>query len=80
MWMSPIRSGLVDQKMNDYEGSMVDWHNFLNGTKTYYGVDMSVFTKPYGEEQQKYYLQVGVVNHYTFILDEIDNRSFLPFL
>ncbi|KAL8502948.1 hypothetical protein ACS0TY_021899 [Phlomoides rotata] len=63
MWMSPIRSGLVDQKMNDYEGSMVDWHNFLNGTKTYYGVDMGVFTKPYGEEQQKYYLQTSIWNN-----------------
>lgn len=67
MWMSPIRTGLVDQKMNDYEGSMDDWHNFLAGTKTYYGVDMSVFTKPYSEEQQKYYLQVGVVNTFIFL-------------
>lgn len=46
--------------MNDYEGSMDDWRYFLNETKNYYGVDMSCLTKPYSEEQKKYYLKVGV--------------------
>lgn len=58
MWMAPIRSGLVDQKKNDYEGSMNDWLCFVNETKNDYGVDMSVLTKPFSEEQRKYYLQV----------------------
>ncbi|CAL5443214.1 unnamed protein product [Camellia sinensis] len=57
MWLAPIRSGLTNQKMSDYEGSMDDWFYFLDQTKTYYGVDMSVLTKPFAEEQKKYYLQ-----------------------
>lgn len=57
--MAPIRSGLVDQKMKDYDGAMEDWYNFINETKSYYGVDMSVLTKPFDGEQKKYYLQVG---------------------
>lgn len=61
MWLAPIRSGLGDQKKGDYEGAMDDWFCFLGETKTYYGVDMSVLTKPYSEEQKKYYLQVSAI-------------------
>ncbi|KAI8023555.1 Protein arginine N-methyltransferase PRMT10 [Camellia lanceoleosa] len=63
MWLAPIRSGLGDQKMNDYEGSMDDWFYFLDETKTYYGVDMSALTKPFSEEQKKYYLQTSLWNN-----------------
>lgn len=59
MWIAPIRSGLGDQKMSDYELSMEDWYGFMDDTKTYYGVDMSVLTKPFSEEQKKYYLKVS---------------------
>lgn len=59
MWMAPIRSSLGDQKRNDYEGSMDDWYSFVHDTKTSYGVDMNVLTKPFSEEQKKYYLQVN---------------------
>ncbi|KAI3771605.1 hypothetical protein L6452_02771 [Arctium lappa] len=62
MWLAPIRSGLADHKMSDYEGSMDDWHGFLKETKAYYGVDMSVLTKPFSEEQKKYYLQTSLWN------------------
>ncbi|KAB1209024.1 Protein arginine N-methyltransferase PRMT10 [Morella rubra] len=60
MWVAPIRSGLTDQKLNDYEETMDDWYNFMNDTKTNYGVDMSVLTKPFSEEQKKYYLQTSL--------------------
>lgn len=63
MFLAPIRSGIADHKMGDYEGSMDDWHGFLKETKTYYGVDMSVFTKPFSEEQKKYYLQTSLWNN-----------------
>ncbi|GMQ06882.1 hypothetical protein CsSME_00051297 [Camellia sinensis var. sinensis] len=63
MWLAPIRSGLTNQKMSDYEGSMDDWFYFLDQTKTYYGVDMSVLTKPFAEEQKKYYLQTSLWNN-----------------
>lgn len=63
MWLAPIRSGLGDQKKGDYEGAMDDWFCFLGETKTYYGVDMSVLTKPYSEEQKKYYLQTSLWNN-----------------
>ncbi|KAL0333921.1 UNVERIFIED_CONTAM: protein arginine N-methyltransferase PRMT10 [Sesamum angustifolium] len=62
MWMAPIRSGLVDQKMSDYEGAMQDWRSFVDETKSFYGVDMSVLTNPFTEEQKKYYLQTSLWN------------------
>lgn len=61
MWLAPIRSGLADHKMSDYEGSMDDWHGFLKETEAYYGVNMSVLTKPFSKEQKKYYLEVGIL-------------------
>ncbi|XP_071716597.1 protein arginine N-methyltransferase PRMT10-like [Rutidosis leptorrhynchoides] len=63
MWLAPIRSGLADHKMSDYEGCMDDWHGFVKETNTYYGVDMSVLTKPFSEEQKKYYLQNSLWNN-----------------
>lgn len=60
MFLAPIRSVLGDHKISDYKGAMDDWHYFLQDTKNYYGVDMSVLTKPFSEEQKKYYLQVGL--------------------
>ncbi|KAJ4708324.1 Protein arginine N-methyltransferase [Melia azedarach] len=60
MWMAPIRSGLGDQKINDYEGAMDDWYSFVKETKSYYGVDMSVLTRPFSDEQKKYYLQTSL--------------------
>lgn len=63
MWVAPIRSKLVDQKMSEYDGAMDDWYNFVDETKTYYGVDMNVFTKPFADEQRKYYLQTSLWNN-----------------
>ncbi|KAI3896066.1 hypothetical protein MKW92_000160 [Papaver armeniacum] len=63
MWVAPIRSGLGDQKMSDFEACMGDWSNFLKETKTYYGVDMSVLTNSFGAEQKKYYLQTSIWNN-----------------
>ncbi|XP_059638032.1 protein arginine N-methyltransferase PRMT10 [Cornus florida] len=63
MWVAPIRSGLGEQKMNDYEGAMHDWFWFMKETRKYYGVDMSVLTKPFSEEQKKYYLQTSLWNN-----------------
>lgn len=72
MWVAPIRSGLGDQKSNDYESSMEDWYRFTDQTKNYYGVDMSVLTKPFSQEQKKYYLQV-----ISMILTSVDFYLFL---
>ncbi|KAK1392552.1 Protein arginine N-methyltransferase PRMT10 [Heracleum sosnowskyi] len=63
MWLAPIRSGLGDHKMSDYEGSMDDWQYFVKNTKNHYGVDMSILTKPFSEEQKKYYLQTSLWNN-----------------
>ncbi|KAK4481205.1 hypothetical protein RD792_012087 [Penstemon davidsonii] len=63
MWLAPIKSTLVDQKMNDFEGSMDDWYCFIDDTKNYYGVDMSALTKPFTHEQKKYYLQTSIWNN-----------------
>ncbi|XVF88425.1 hypothetical protein PTKIN_Ptkin19aG0050200 [Pterospermum kingtungense] len=63
MWVAPIRSGLVDHKKKDYEETMDDWYAFLENTKDYYGVDMSVLTRPFSEEQEKYYLETSLWNN-----------------
>ncbi|XP_039071700.1 protein arginine N-methyltransferase PRMT10-like isoform X1 [Hibiscus syriacus] len=63
MWVAPIRSGLADQKKIDFKGTMDDWYGFLEDTKDYYGVDMSVLTIPFSEEQEKYYLQTSLWNN-----------------
>ncbi|KAI3802976.1 hypothetical protein L1987_31123 [Smallanthus sonchifolius] len=63
MWLAPIRSEVGDQKTIDYEGCMDDWRNFVTETKSCYGVDMSVLTKPFSEEQRKYFLQNSLWNN-----------------
>ncbi|XP_027338708.1 protein arginine N-methyltransferase PRMT10 [Abrus precatorius] len=60
MWMAPIRTGMGDHKMDDYQSAMDDWHNFVDETKAFYGVDMSILTKPFSVEQKKYYLQTSL--------------------
>lgn len=84
MWVAPIRSGIVDKKINDYEDAMDDWYNFTNETKLKYGVDMSVLKKSFAEEQRKYYLQVTSLFLYhlnffflRFIRDKLTSNSFL---
>lgn len=62
MWVAPVRSRLVDQKMNDYDAAMEDWCSFVDETKHSYGVDMSVLTGPFTEEQKKYYQQTSLWN------------------
>lgn len=63
MWMAPIRSGLGDKKMSDYEASMRDWYRFVDETKTDYGVDMNILSNPFSDEQKKYYLQTSLWNN-----------------
>ncbi|KAL9993250.1 putative methyltransferase [Helianthus debilis subsp. tardiflorus] len=63
MWLAPIRTEVADQKLNEYEGCMNDWHGFVTETKSCYGVDMSVLTKSFSEEQKKYYLQNSMWNN-----------------
>ncbi|XP_051113740.1 protein arginine N-methyltransferase PRMT10 [Andrographis paniculata] len=59
MWMAPVRSGLIDQRVSDYQVAMEEWRSFVDETKTYYRVDMGVLTKPFNDEQRKYYLQTS---------------------
>ncbi|KAK8962752.1 Protein arginine N-methyltransferase PRMT10 [Platanthera guangdongensis] len=63
MWVAPVRSGLGDQKMNDFETSMSDWYSFVNDTEANYGVNMNVLTKAYREEHEKYYLKTSLWNN-----------------
>ncbi|GLJ35076.1 hypothetical protein SUGI_0705680 [Cryptomeria japonica] len=63
MWLAPIRSGQGEQKLLDYENAVTDWNNFIEDTNDFYGVDMSILTQPYCEEQKKYYLQTSLWNN-----------------
>lgn len=63
IWLAPIRSHLIDQKRDHYDGAMDEWHAFVNDTKSSYGVDMSVLTEPFTVEQRKYYLQTSLWNN-----------------
>ncbi|XP_078169977.1 protein arginine methyltransferase 10 [Carex rostrata] len=60
MWLAPIRSGLTDQKMDEVNCSMNDWRSFTAETESYYGVNMSVLTKAYREENEKYFLKTSL--------------------
>lgn len=60
MWVAPVKSGLGNQKMQDYENVMADWDEFTQDTQDFYGVDMSALTDPFLEEQRKYYLQTSL--------------------
>ncbi|KAJ0977761.1 hypothetical protein J5N97_013235 [Dioscorea zingiberensis] len=60
MWIGPIRSGLSEQKLIDLESAMSDWHYFVDETERQYGVNMSVLTKPFHEENEKYYLKTSL--------------------
>ncbi|KAL0915321.1 hypothetical protein M5K25_015731 [Dendrobium thyrsiflorum] len=62
MWVAPVRSGLGDQKMNDYETAMSDWYSFVNDTEINYGVNMNVLSQAYREEHEKYYLKTSLWN------------------
>ncbi|KAG9147371.1 hypothetical protein Leryth_019513 [Lithospermum erythrorhizon] len=63
IWLAPMKTGLVEQKRRDYEGAMDDWYHFVDETKSYYGVDMGIFTDPFKDEQRKYYLQTSMWNN-----------------
>ncbi|KMZ71529.1 Arginine N-methyltransferase family protein [Zostera marina] len=60
MWIAPIRSGLGNQRKNDYESSMIEWDNFVDDTHHHYGVNMRVLTDSYRKENEKYYLQTSL--------------------
>lgn len=60
MWVAPIRSGLGDQKIDDFEREMNEWHNFVDETEAHYGVNMNALTKAYRAEHEKYYLKVNI--------------------
>lgn len=63
MWLAPIRSGLGEQKKNDFDSAMSDWFSFVADTEMNYGVNMSVLSKPYREENEKYYLKTSLWNN-----------------
>jgi protein arginine N-methyltransferase 1 len=58
MWVAPMQTSLGEHKVQEYHNSMSDWSHFLHETSSQYGVDMSLLTDPYRQEQRKYFLQV----------------------
>nr|CAD1822179.1 unnamed protein product [Ananas comosus var. bracteatus] len=60
MWVAPIRSGLGDQKIDDFEREMNEWHNFVDETEAHYGVNMNALTKAYVQNMKKYYLKTSM--------------------
>ncbi|GAQ79601.1 protein arginine methyltransferase [Klebsormidium nitens] len=60
MWLAPIKSGMGEHKMQDYEASMNDWVHFTQNTRHAFGVDMSTLSNSYREEQVKYFLQTSL--------------------
>lgn len=66
MWVAPIRSGLGEQKKNDFNSAMADWHSFVDETEAHYGVNMGVLTKTFLEEHEKYFLQASLAPLFYF--------------
>ncbi|XP_062228002.1 protein arginine N-methyltransferase PRMT10 [Phragmites australis] len=63
MWLAPIRTGLGDKKMEDFDIAMDDWNLFVEDTQAYYGVNMNALTKAYRSENEKYYLKSSIWNN-----------------
>ena len=63
MWLAPIKSGLGEHKMQEYDNSMHDWTNFSQNTRHAFGVDMTALSNSYKEEQTKYFLQVRLLSY-----------------
>ncbi|CAA6666362.1 unnamed protein product [Spirodela intermedia] len=80
MWLAPIRSGLGEQKKNDFNSAMADWYSFVDETEAHYGVNMGVLTKTFHEEHEKYFLQTSLWNNVhpnqivgsSVVIEEID--------
>jgi protein arginine N-methyltransferase 1 len=57
MYVAPVedeeerRAGI-----SEYSGSMSDWNDFRETTKSVYGVDMNILEKDFDREQKEYYL------------------------
>lgn len=60
IWIAPIRSGLGNQRKNDFDSAMNEWDNFVDDTHNHYGVNMRVLTDSYRKENEKYYLQTSL--------------------
>lgn len=57
MYVAPIHDEQERKISNhEYGGAMNEWSEFVESTKSVYGVDMSVLAKDYEREQKEYYL------------------------
>ena len=57
MYLAPVTDEEERKiSMNEYNGAMGDWHDFVETTKGSYGVDMSVLHTHFEREQREYYL------------------------
>lgn len=57
MYLAPIHDEDERRISNrEYGGAMGEWGEFVESTKSVYGVDMSVLAKDYDREQKEYYL------------------------
>lgn len=62
MWFAPIKSGIGETRVQDYEHSMADWSVFSQDTLDEFGVDMRALSDAYDKEQRKYFLQTACWN------------------
>jgi len=60
MFLAPISyEDEVNNKYKDYLSAMDGWVEFIEDTKTSFGVDMSCLTGSFQKEQEEYYLQTS---------------------
>ena len=59
MFLAPIRSGTARQKQCEFEDSCAGWDEFVDSTRTNYGVDMSVLTETFEQEQTDFFLNTS---------------------
>jgi len=57
MYFAPIQDEAERKiSLQEYNGAMGDWSEFVDSTKSVYGVDMGVLGNNYDKEQKEYYL------------------------
>eukprot|EP01024_Parvocaulis_polyphysoides_P037993 TRINITY_DN339_c1_g1_i4.p1 TRINITY_DN339_c1_g1~~TRINITY_DN339_c1_g1_i4.p1 ORF type:complete len:384 (-),score=76.81 TRINITY_DN339_c1_g1_i4:606-1718(-) len=60
MYWCPIRTNITSTKVQEFEGEMERWSEFVDEMKHFYNVDMSTLNAKFQQEHHEYYLQTAL--------------------
>lgn len=59
LYLAPISSSVLGQRVHEFQGSMEGWAEFLHEMRDFYGVDLDVLSDSFRDEQKEYYMQTA---------------------